>query len=127
MDQAETELPMNLHQRWGKVSEKSQDDDIMERARGSATEKHGFTRIVRRKNLTWERDSIARVAYDPAHIPDCNVNATLGKHFLFHEPILYAKNGQGYLQVTKSSLWWQQREFPGVWTSEGLKTCVEKE
>jgi hypothetical protein len=127
LDQAETELPMNLHQRWGKVSEKSQDDDIMERARGSATEKQGFTRIVRRKNLTWERDSIARVAYDPAHIPDCNVNATVGKHFLFHEPILYAKNGQGYLQVTKSSLWWQQREFPGVWTSEGLKTCVEKE
>jgi hypothetical protein len=67
------------------------------------------------------------VAYDPAHIPDCNVHAMVGKHFLFHEPIPYAKNGHGYLRVTKSSLWWQQREFPGVWTSEGLKSCVEKE
>jgi hypothetical protein len=23
-------------------------------------------------------------------------------------------------------LWWQQREFPKVWTSESLATCVEK-
>jgi len=83
LDQAETELPMNLHQRWGKVSEKSQDDDIMERARGSATEKQGFTRIVRRKNLTWERDSIARVAYVPAHIPDCNVCKRHSRKALF--------------------------------------------
>jgi hypothetical protein len=58
---------VNLHQRWGKVREESPDDDIRERARGSATETQGFTRIVRRKNLTWESDSIARVAYDPAH------------------------------------------------------------
>jgi hypothetical protein len=28
------------------------------------------------------------VAYDPAHIPDCNVHATVGKHFLIHETIL---------------------------------------
>jgi hypothetical protein len=129
-DRAEDELRreiVNLHQRWGKVREESSDDDVRERARGSATETQGFTRIVRRKNLTWERDSIARVAYDPAHIPDCNVYPTVGKHFLFHEPIPYAKNGHGYLRVTKSSLWWQQREFPDVWTSEGLTTCVEKE
>ena len=38
-----------------------------------------------------------------------------------------AKNGHGCLRVTKSSLWWQQREFPDVWTSGGLTTCVEKE
>jgi hypothetical protein len=94
-----------------------------ERAGSSAS----CSQQVFRKNLSWERDSIARVAYDPAHIPDCNVHATVGKHFLFHEPIPYAKNGQGYLRVTKSLLWWQQREFPGVWTSEGLTTCVEKE
>ena len=30
-----------------------------------------FTRIVQRKNLPWENDSIAKVAYDPTHIPDC--------------------------------------------------------
>ena len=64
-----------------------------ERAGSSAS----CSQQVFRKNLTWERDSIARVAYDPAHIPDCNVHATVGKHFLFHEPIPYAKNGQGYL------------------------------
>ncbi len=46
---------------------------------------------------------------------------------MVHEPIRYAKNGQGYLRVTKFSLWWQQRGFPGVWTSEGLTTCVETE
>ena len=45
-----------------------------------------FTRIVQRKNLPCEKDSIAKVAYDPAHIPDCNVQATVGQHFLFHEP-----------------------------------------
>jgi hypothetical protein len=129
LDRAEEELRreiVNLHQRWGKVREESQDDDIRERARGSATETQGFTRIIRRKNLTWERDSIARVTYDPAHISDCNVHATVGKQFLFHEPIPYAKIGHGYLRVTKSSLQWQQREFPGASTSEGLTTCVEK-
>jgi hypothetical protein len=31
-----------------------------------------------------------------------------------------------YLRVTKTSLWWQQREFPGVWTTEGLSFCMEK-
>jgi hypothetical protein len=43
-----------------------------------------FTRIVQRKNLPWE-DSIAKAAYDPAHIPDCNDKATVGQHFLFHD------------------------------------------
>jgi hypothetical protein len=57
-------------------------------------------------NLPWEKDSIAKVAYDPAHIPDCNVQATVGQHFLFHEPIPKAVNGRGYLRVTKKSLWW---------------------
>ena len=94
-----------------------------ERARGSATEKQGFTRIVRRKNLTLDRDSIARVTYDPAHIPD----SRHVRKALFVSPIPYAKNGQGYLRVTKSSLSWQQSEVPGVRTSEGLTTCVEKE
>jgi hypothetical protein len=70
---------VNLHQRWGQVREESQDDDIREKARGSATETQGFTRIVGRKNLTWERDFIAIVAYDPEHIPDCHVHATIRK------------------------------------------------
>jgi hypothetical protein len=39
------------------------------------------------KNLPWEKDSIAKVAYDPVHIPDCNVQASVGQHFLFNEPI----------------------------------------
>ena len=49
LDEAEKELRreiVNLHQQWGKVSEESQDDFIRERARGSATDKQGFTRIV---------------------------------------------------------------------------------
>jgi hypothetical protein len=59
------------------------------------------------------------------HIPDCNVQATVGQHFLFHEPIPKAVNGPGYLRVIKKSLWWQHEQFPSVWTSEGLTTCLE--
>jgi hypothetical protein len=62
---------------------------------------------------------------DPAHIPDCNVQATVGQHILFHEPIPKEVNGSGYLRVTKKSLWWQLEQFPSVWTSEGLSTCME--
>jgi hypothetical protein len=72
--------------------------------------------MFQRKNLIWERDSLARTTYDPEHIPDCNVEATVGKHFLFNEPIPRSENGQGHLRVIKSSLWWHQREFPNVWT-----------
>ena len=84
-----------------------------------------FIRIVQRRDLPWEKDSIARAAYDPEHIPDCNVQATVGKHFLFHEEIPKAANGLGYLRVTKKSLWWKHEHFPTVWTSEGLTTCME--
>jgi hypothetical protein len=49
------------------------------------------------RDLPWEKDSIARAAYDPEHIPDCNVQATIGKHFLFHEVIPKAAKGMGYL------------------------------
>ena len=84
-----------------------------------------FTRIIQRKDLPWEKDSIARVANDPEHIPDCNVQATVGQHFIFSEPIPKAGNGRGYLRVTKKSLWWQTAQFPTVWTSEGLTTCME--
>ena len=84
-----------------------------------------FIRIVQHRDLPWEKDSIARAAYDPEHIPDCNVQATVGKHFLFHEEIPKAANGQGYLRVTKKSLWWKHEHFPTVWTSEGLTTCME--
>ena len=59
------------------------------------------------------------------HIPDCNIKATVGQHFLFHEPIPRAINGQGYLRVTTKSLWWQHEQFPKVWTAEGLSTCSE--
>ena len=83
------------------------------------------TRIVQHRDLQWEKDSIARVAYDPEHIPDCNVQATIGKHFLFHGVIPKAANGLGYLRVTTKSLWWQHEHFPNVWTSEGLTTCME--
>jgi hypothetical protein len=116
---------VNLHQRWGKVSKITEGDYIRAQACNDANASRLFSRIVQRKNLPWEKDSVARVAYDPAHIPDCNVQATVGQHFLFHEPIPKAVNGRGYLPVTKKSLWWQHEPFPSVWTSEGLTACME--
>jgi hypothetical protein len=50
----------------------------------------------------------------------------VGRDFLFHETIPKSETERGYLRVTKTSLWWQQREFPGVWTTEGLSFCMEK-
>jgi hypothetical protein len=97
---------VNLHQRWGKVSKITEGDNIRAKACNDANASGLFTRIVQHKNLPWEKDSIARVTYDPAHIPDCNVQAKVGQHFLFHEPIPKAVNGRGYLRVTKKSLWW---------------------
>ena len=114
-----------MHQRWGKISKATEDDNIRAQACNDANASGQFTRISQRKNLPWEKDSIARVAYDPAHIPDCNVQASVGKHFLFNEPIPKGVNGRGYLRVTKMSLWWQHEQFPSVWTSEGLTTCME--
>ena len=95
---------VNLHQRWGKVSKLTDSENI--RAFNEANASRIFIRIVQRKDLPWEKDSIARVAYDPARIPDCNIQATVGQHVLFHEPIPTAVHGRGYLRVTKESLWW---------------------
>ena len=116
---------VSLHQRWGKVNKRTEGDNLRAQACKDADATRRFTRIVQRKNLPWEKDSIARAAYDPAHIPDCNVQATVGQHFIFSEPIPRAENGQGYLRITKKSLWCQTAQFPTVWTSEGLTTCME--
>ena len=62
---------VHLHQRWSKPSRTTERDSIRELAGNDANASGQFTRIVQRKNLPWERDSIARVAYDPMHIPDC--------------------------------------------------------
>ena len=115
----------NLHQRWGRTNTITYSENIKEQADKEAKVTEKFIRIIQRKDLPWERDSIARAANDPEHIPDCNVNATVGRHFLFHEPIPRATNGQGYLRVTTKSLWWQHEQFPTVWTAEGLSTCSE--
>ena len=77
---------VHLHQRWGKISTATEDDNIRAQACNDANESGQFTRISQRKNLPWEKDSIAKVAYDPAHISDCDVQASVGKHFLFNEP-----------------------------------------
>jgi hypothetical protein len=116
---------VNLYQRWGKVHKIPDNEDIRAQACNEAKASSRFTRIVQRKDLPWEKDSIARVAHDPEHIPDCNVQALVGRHFLFHEPIPKAANGRGYLRVATKSLWWQHEHFPKVWTSEGLTTCME--
>jgi hypothetical protein len=117
---------VNLYQRWGKVHKIPDNEDIRAHTCNQAKASSRFTRIVQRKNLPWEKDSIARAAYDPAHIPDCNVQAMVGQHLIFSEPIPKAENGRGYLRVTKKSLWWQTAQFPTVWTSEELTTCMEK-
>jgi len=116
---------VSLHRRWSKITYKTEGDNLRAQAYKDADASQRFTRIVQRKSLPWEKDSIARAAYDPAPIPDCNVQATVGQHFIFNEPIPRAENGQGYLRVTKKSLWWQTARFPTVWTSEGLTTCME--
>ena len=115
----------DLHQRWGRANVTPKSEDIKEQAGNEAKVTKRFIRIIQRKDLPWERDSIARASNDPEHIPDCNVKATVGQHFLFHEPIPRAINGQGYLRVTTKSLWWQHEQFSKVWTAEGLSTCSE--
>jgi hypothetical protein len=100
-------------------------EDIKEQAGNEAKVTNRFIRIIQLKDLPWEKDSIARAANDPEHIPDCNFQATVGQHFLFHEPIPKTANGQGYLRVTTKSLWWRHEQFPTVWTAEGLSTCIE--
>ena len=115
----------SLHQQWSKITKTSDSEDVRVQACKEAEKSNRFTRIVQHRDLPWEKGSIARAAYDPEHIPDCNVQATIGKHFLFHEVTPKAANGLGYLRVTTKSLWWQHKHFPNVWTSEGLTTCLE--
>jgi hypothetical protein len=107
------------------ITKTSESENVRMQAGKEAEKAKKVTRIVQRRDLPWEKDSIVRAAYDPEHIPDCNVQATIGKHFLFHEVIPKAANGLGYLRVTTKSLWWQHEHFPNVWTSEGLTTCME--
>jgi hypothetical protein len=115
----------NLHQRWSKITKTPGSENVRMKACEEAEKSSKFIRLVQHRDLPWEKDSIVRAAYDPEHIPDCNVQATVGKHFLFHEEIPKAANGLGYLRVTKKSLWWKHEHFPTVWTSEGLTTCME--
>jgi hypothetical protein len=70
---------VNLHQRWGKVSKITEGDNIRAQDCNDAKASRLFTRIVQRKNLPWGKDSTARVAYDQAHIPDCNVHSGYGR------------------------------------------------
>ena len=77
----------DLHQRWGRANVTPKSEDIKEQAGNEAKVTKRFIRIIQRKDLPWEKDSISRASNDPEHIPDCNVQATVGQHFLFHEPI----------------------------------------
>jgi hypothetical protein len=114
----------DLHQGWGRSNVTPNSQDIKAQADNEAKVTNRFIRIIQRKDIPWERDSIARAANDPEHIPDCNVKATVGQHFLFHEPIPRAINGQGYLRVTTKSLWWQHEQFPKVWTARRAAKTV---
>jgi hypothetical protein len=90
----------DLHQRWDRANVTPNNEDIKAQAGNEAKVTNRFIRIIQRKDLPWEKNSIARAENDPEHIPDCNVQATVGQHFLFHEPISRPVNGQGYLRVT---------------------------
>ena len=70
----------SLHRRWSKITKTSESENVRMQACKEAEKSNKFTRIVQRRDLPWEKDSIARAAYDPEHIPDCNVQATIGKH-----------------------------------------------
>ena len=108
---------VSLHRRWGKVNKRTEGDNLRAQACRDADASRRFTRIVQRKNLPWEKDSFARAAYDPAHIPDCNVQATVGHHFIFSEPIPRVENGQGYLRgkLHSSPPSGHPRDSPRVW------------
>ena len=90
---------VSLYRRWGKVKKRTEGDNFRAQACRDADASRRFTRIVQHKNLPWEKDSFARAAYDPPHIPDCNVQATVGQHSIFSEPIPRVGNGQGYFRV----------------------------
>jgi hypothetical protein len=107
------------------ISKITEGDNIRLQVCNNANASGQFTRIVQRKKFPWEKDSIVKLAYDLVHIQDCNVQVLVGQHFLFNKPIPKGVNGRGYLRVTKNSLWWQHEQFPSVWTSEGLTTCME--
>jgi len=74
----------DLHQRWGRANVRPNSEDIRAQAGNEAKVTNRFIRIIQRKDLPWGKNSIARAADDPEHIPDCNVQATVGQHFLFH-------------------------------------------
>ena len=61
----------DLHQRWGRTNTISNSENIKAQADNEAKVTKKFIRIIQRKDLPWERDSIARAANDPEHIPDC--------------------------------------------------------
>ena len=65
----------DLHQRWGRANVTPNSEDIKAKACNEAKVTNRFIRIIQRKDLPWEKDSIARAANDAEHIPDCNVQA----------------------------------------------------
>ena len=67
----------SLHQRWSKITKTPGSENVRMKAYKEAEKSSKFIRIVQRRDLSWEKDSIARAANDPEHIPDCNVQATV--------------------------------------------------
>jgi hypothetical protein len=59
----------SLHRRWSKITKTSESENVRMQACKEAEKSNKFTRIVQRRDLPWEKDSIARAAYDPEHIP----------------------------------------------------------
>ena len=65
----------NLHQRWSKITKTPGSENVRMKACEEAEKSSKFIRLVQHRDLPWEKDSTARAAYDPEHIPDCKYSS----------------------------------------------------
>ena len=64
-----------LHRRWSKITKTPGSENVRMKACKEAEKSSKFIRIVQHRDLPWEKDSTARAAYDPEHIPDCKYSS----------------------------------------------------
>ena len=67
VNKAQTQLE-SLHRRLSKINKTPESENVRMNACKEAEKSSKFIRIVQRRDLPWEKDSIARAAHDPEHI-----------------------------------------------------------
>ena len=87
---------VHLHQWWGKISKITARKATTPERRLATMLTHTLTRRANSQESSNARISLGKKI--PVHILDCNVQASVGQHFLFNEPIPKEVNGRGYLQ-----------------------------